>query len=639
MYHAAAVGPIQKRLAGPSLAVVCFGALGGALGFSQFIRGAYDESAWSPIALGILVVLLALAVGVPRRPPLAGVPLLGLAIWSLVSSAWGGSTDAAWIAGNRWLLYAIALTTLIWLIGGDRRRAELLLIAAAAGVLAVTGSILLRMLSEHGASLFLGSRLNDPLGYVNGEAGYLLAALWPFCALAERRRSPALAGLGAGAVVALVALGVLTRSRSWELALGLSALTVILAFPGRRRRIAMLLTTGAAIALIRHPLVEVSARAGATDAVLHHAALAIIVAAVLVGTLWGFAGWLLERLAATGTRRRVSAGRSAAGALSAVGVVAVVGLAISAPALVRKARADARAFTHLSTTATGDRLLSGGGNRYDYWRVAWLEFRGAPLDGVGAGNYQPGYYRQRRTTEAIQQPHSLELQTLAELGVVGAALLAAFLVIVAAAIVKSARATRRDGRNGPLAVAATGTFVGWLAQTSVDWEHLIPGLTAIALVAVAGLLAITREPGPALARRGHVGLIAAAAGLAIAGSVLIVPRELSLRAEASAQRALAGHDPSAAVADATRSLGDDGSSVPALVLRSAAFARLDAFGLARADLQHALRVEPENWVTWALMGDLLRRRGELGPSRAAYRRAQTLDPREPSLAEALKTDV
>ena len=56
------------------------------------------------------------------------------------------------------------------------------------------------------------------------------------------------------------------------------------------------------------------------------------------------------------------------------------------------------------------RFLSGGGYRYDYWRVAWLEFKDAPLRGQGAGNYDDLYFIERRTSEDIRQPHSLPLQ-------------------------------------------------------------------------------------------------------------------------------------------------------------------------------------------------------------------------------------
>ncbi len=44
-----------------------------------------------------------------------------------------------------------------------------------------------------------------------------------------------------------------------------------------------------------------------------------------------------------------------------------------------------------------------------------------PVAGVGAGGYTVAYYKQRRTTEAIENPHSIELELLAELGLVGGA--------------------------------------------------------------------------------------------------------------------------------------------------------------------------------------------------------------------------
>ena len=39
-----------------------------------------------------------------------------------------------------------------------------------------------------GRTLFLANRLHGPLGYVNGEAGYLLLGFWPLVAAAERAR-------------------------------------------------------------------------------------------------------------------------------------------------------------------------------------------------------------------------------------------------------------------------------------------------------------------------------------------------------------------------------------------------------------------------------------------------------------------
>ena len=47
------------------------------------------------------------------------------------------------------------------------------------------------MLAGSGDELFLYGRLNEPLGYVNGQSGYLLLGVWPLIALAERARQAA----------------------------------------------------------------------------------------------------------------------------------------------------------------------------------------------------------------------------------------------------------------------------------------------------------------------------------------------------------------------------------------------------------------------------------------------------------------
>jgi hypothetical protein len=66
--------------------------------------------------------------------------------------------------------------------------------------------IAFRLLAGSGDELFLVGRLNEPLGYVNGQAGYLLMGVWPLIALAERARRPLLAGAGLGGATFLGAL-------------------------------------------------------------------------------------------------------------------------------------------------------------------------------------------------------------------------------------------------------------------------------------------------------------------------------------------------------------------------------------------------------------------------------------------------
>jgi Flp pilus assembly protein TadD len=162
-------------------------------------------------------------------------------------------------------------------------------------------------------------------------------------------------------------------------------------------------------------------------------------------------------------------------------------------------------------------------------------------------------------------------------------------------------------------------------------------LTGIALAAAVALVSGPASGRVAFGRRARIAAIVAAAAIAVAGTVTIAPRVLSLRAQTSAQRALDGGNPRAAITDASTALEYDPRSVPALALRAAGFARLHAFVPSLADLKRAVSVEPHNWVPWALVGDLLTRHGNRSAARSAYAHALALDPLEPDLNSALST--
>ena len=132
-------------------------ALGVLLGLSQLVSGAYNEATWDPIALGALALALTGAVATRRRPPLGLLlPLVGLWLWSLISSGWADSADNAIQAANRWLLYAGGSRSRVVGLDRDRRRGVALMTGAGAGVLGVALWMLVRMLERSRAGLFLG---------------------------------------------------------------------------------------------------------------------------------------------------------------------------------------------------------------------------------------------------------------------------------------------------------------------------------------------------------------------------------------------------------------------------------------------------------------------------------------------------
>ena len=81
------------------------------------------------------------------------------------------------------------------------------------------------------------------------------------------------------------------------------------------------------------------------------------------------------------------------------------------------------------------------------------------------------------------------------------------------------------------------------------------------------------------------------------------------------------------------SLSLNPDSVQAYYIKSAALARFDAYVPARAAMLEAVRREPHNYVSWALLGDLATRRGDITPAMRAYSRASTLNPRSLELRQ------
>jgi O-antigen ligase len=138
--------------------------------------------------------------------------------------------------------------------------------------------------------------------------------------------------------------------------------------------------------------------------------------------------------------------------------------------------------------ATPGRLASVQSNRYAYWKVALRTFGDHPLRGAGSGSFQAEWLRERPFREPVRDAHSLYLETPAELGLVGLALL---LTLVGATAV----AARRAGRAlaGPVAA-----LVAYALHAGVDWDWELPALTLVALV-LAGLVLAT-SPAPSAAR-------------------------------------------------------------------------------------------------------------------------------------------
>ena len=134
---------------------------------------------------------------------------------------------------------------------------------------------------------------------------------------------------------------------------------------------------------------------------------------------------------------------------------------------------------------SGERLTSAKSSRSDHYHVALDGFRAHPLRGDGAGGFEVRWMRERKVAVKVRNAHSLYHETIGELGLVGFALLAAFVACLVVAAVRSRLRPRALGRSQAAAVAAASSV--WLVHCAFDWDWQVPALTGAALL-LAGTL-------------------------------------------------------------------------------------------------------------------------------------------------------
>ena len=195
------------------------------------------------------------------------------------------------------------------------------------------------------------------------------------------------------------------------------------------------------------------------------------------------AGLGLVTLALVAPEARPLWARAGRGWRLAVGWGAVVVLA-GALVLVAVDRASPPA-----RGATAQRFADIGSNRADYWRVAAGSFAGAPVQGVGTAGFRVEWLRERDVAEGAVDAHSLYLETAAELGLIGLALLAAFVGGIAAC------ARRLVSGDAVLAAGPCAALAALALHAGIDWDWDLPALGMFGLLLAGAVVARAGAPG------------------------------------------------------------------------------------------------------------------------------------------------
>ena len=609
-------------------------------GYGVTTRSIVAVVVWWAIILGLGLGLLPF-----RRPPRdayrSGGLLAGLAVLAGLSVLWSASPENSFVEFDRITLY-LGLFVLA-VLAGTRANATrwvdgLAIGIAVVGLLALTTRLLPGLVpgGDEVPSIDVQARLAFPVGYSNA-LGVLLALGYPLLLRSSVAARTALArGLSVGVIPALSAAIFLTSSRG---ATGCALLGIVvflaLARPRGAAAWASVCAAGGSALLVAALKSRVDLVSTPFDnpavTVAQGRAVAAIALLVCFGAGLAYLGGIAAARARGFSLRTPGIGRQ--GRL-AIGVIAAVALVAVVIAVDPGARIESFKQTEPRgrQPSTGQLLSLGGGGRYQFWSAAVDQFRANPVLGGGAGAYEFWWAENPRFPYYVRDAHSLWLEILGELGLVG-------LILAVGAfgygILVALRRVRGDEGPDRILVAALGaTLFAWAFAAAIDWMWEMTVVSAVAVICL-GLMtgpATARRPQLAPSSRGSRSFSVGVAVIAAAWLVICAQASplLSETRIADSQAAAERGDSDAALnaARGARTLQPwAGNPYRQLALVEEERA---SFAAAMGYIQEAIAREPGNFELWSDAARIERGSGNSAEAQQSFERARDLNPSVPA---------
>jgi hypothetical protein len=604
----------------------------------------FAAGGYFPDTTGTAVALVAATLGLwivlARRPfegwskllVVAAVAMSLYCAWTFASTIWSDAAVRSAVEFDRALLYLLAM-----LLGAsaaftpERIRWVVRLTLAGAFVVCLAAFIS-RTLPDvlETARTVSDDRLSFPLTYWNNLG--LLASLGLILSVAlatDRAEGLFSRMLSAASAPLFAATLVLTFGRG-PAAAGIAGLVVLLVFGRGPGMLAGLIATVPAVALAVYRALDAGLLATeryASPAGMDQGqdlAVVVVVAGILAATLVLVLRPLDRRLPGSLPR-----------AVTVTGVVALIAILVAGAVAIDAPRRLGDAYdrflvdTDVDPGQQRDRFVDAGNNgRLDHWRVAVDGFKAEPVRGSGAGTYELVWNRERPESQHIRDAHSLYLEVLAELGVVGLALLVTVLVSL---LVGFGRRVRGPARGPAAGLLAAG--VAWVLEAGVDWSWEMPGVTA--WLFFAGGVALARAPRESSTdRRPSLPLRGLAVVALVVLSVLPIRIAISQARLDDSLRAFERGNCPAAIDSAKSSLSAFGSQAQAYAIQGYCDSRM---GDLRQGVEMMLRATRKDPDDWQLHYGLALVSGAAGiDPRPAARKAESLSPTEAEAQEATR---
>lgn len=594
-------------------------------------NGGYFPSEWglAILAFALVAATVVLVADAPRPGGLALCFLCGLialALWAAISTLWTPGPAAPVLEAERGLVYVAAAAAAMLLVS-LRGEAHALLAGIVAGaVLLSLYALATRLFPGRVGGAYdpsSGYQLSEPIGYWNALGLLAAIAILVAVGVAAHIEHVLVRALAAASLVVLLPTLYFTFSRGALAALVLGAVVQVAVDPRRARLLVAGLVVGAPAAAgvlyasRFHALTAPGDSLTTAQGEGRQVARALVLLA-LVAVAAAVAFHLAERRLRVPQRAGsiVVAAAAVSAAIAVAGVVAVAGGPVAAVERVTDE------FTAALQAGEGDldrRLLSVSGNgRGDYWRVAAEMVREEPLLGHGAGTFEAQWLLERPVAFHARDAHNLYLETLAELGPLGLALLLATLVVPLLAL--------PEARRYPLRPAAAGAFVAFLLHAAVDWDWELPVVAVPAIFCAVALLARPHETDIAWLT-GRRRLAALALLVPLVGVALVA--HVGNRAAAVSIAAVEEGEPDRALDQARRAVAWAPWSEDAWQLRGEAELALADDDAARRSFEQALDLNDRSWSIWFDLAVASTGRER----KLALERAKALNPLSPEVEE------
>jgi hypothetical protein len=637
----------SRRLAAAALLLLP----AGLVAYFAFKAGGFYPEPPAYVAIILCVVLLARSlVGSPFEGAgwllgAASVLFGAYVLLVLISQAWSHAPGRAAVEFDRALLYLVALV-LFGTIGRTRLRLAWVLRGLLLAIFVVCTTGLIARALPHvwpTTPTIANNRLSFPVTYWNTEG--LLAAFGLILCLhfsSDRREHPVMRVLASSAAPILASTLFFTFSRG---AIGVTAIGVVAYLLVGRPRLwltaLVAIAPATAVALKFCYDANLLATPDPTTAGAftqgHKVAVAVAVCAAAAAILRALLIFTVDRLLLSARLPEAHRRRVLAAAWGTLAAVVIIALAVSTGSIAHTYR------TFISAKRPGGQSVDlrarltdpGNDGRIPLWKVAWHRFEARPVLGQGAGTFESSWDRYRLDGNYfVVNAHSLYLENLDELGVVGVALLGAVIVLFLIGALVRARGPAR-----PIYAAVFAVLLMWAVHAGVDWDWQMPVVTLI-FFSLGGLVLARSAPETAAERsaverppssfaRSMMGIGCLA--LAVAPTYMW----LSQRDLNTATNSYNNGDCRSATRAAVSSISIVGSRPEPYQVLGYCDVFADKPKLAIAAMNKAISLDPNDWHYRYGLAIMKAAAGQ--DPRGAARKALSLNPRDPLVKAEFKT--